>query len=396
MDSESFVQSRSSERIAERLEQLHRGDQWRSCVTLDSASGPHIEIDGKSYLHLCSNNYLGLAGHPDLAQAAAQAAQRWGTGAGSARLITGTSQLAEDFERDLAAFKGAESSLLFSSGYLANLGVVQALAAPGDWLICDELNHASLIDAARLARGSIQVHPHNELDAVRALLERAPEGVGKIILTEGVFSMDGDLAPLQALSSLAQEFDAWLVVDDAHGTGVLGPEGRGACAEAGISSDHLVQIVTLSKALGSQGGAVVGSKAVIDLVTNCARSFIFETALAAPSVGAAQAALRIVEADAPRRDRLTENMRLMQSGLHRLGFGRASDAPTPIFPIILGGNRETLDAAEALKAEGFWVTPIRPPTVASGTSRLRVTVRSDHAAEELERFLDSLGRILAL
>lgn len=390
----SIKRQSRAEQLETQLHELRRRDEWRECVPLGSPSGPKISVEGRSYLHFCSNNYLNLASHPALAHAAAEAAARWGTGAGAARLITGTSTEARLLEEELAAFKGAEDALLFSSGYLANVGLVQALARRGDWLICDELNHASLIDAARLSRAEVRVFPHNDADAVENLLLQAPPDVRRMILVDGIFSMDGDAAPLKRLSELAIEHEAWLIVDDAHGTGVVGPGGRGACAEAGIAGDHLVQIVTLSKALGSQGGAVVGSRPLIQAVMNQARSFIFETALAPPAVAAARAALELVNHEPERRERLRERARFLRRGLADLGYP-APDIPlAPIFPVVLGENRRVLHAADELRALGYWVTPIRPPTVPEGSARLRVTLMCDHTEPEIAGFLEALAGIV--
>jgi 8-amino-7-oxononanoate synthase len=276
---------------------------------------------------------------------------------------------------------------------MANIGLIQALARPGDWLICDELNHASLIDAARLSRAQVRVFPHNDGAAVERLLDQAPADVRRIILVDGVFSMDGDVAPLGRLSALALEHEAWLVVDDAHGTGVVGPDGRGACAEADVSGDHVIQMVTLSKSLGSQGGAVVASRQVIQTVMNRARSFIFETALAPPAVAAARAALQIIRTEPDRRYRLIERCLSLRQGLADLGYELPGAHSIPIFPIIVGENRLALRFAEELRTHGFWVTPIRPPTVPEGSARLRVTLMCDHTEGDVTAFLATLGQI---
>lgn len=396
MTETSLHRQSRSEQLDAQLAELRRRDEWRECIPLGSPSCPRISVDGRSYLHLCSNNYLNLAAHPALASAAAESAARWGTGAGAARLITGTSTEARQLEEELAAFKGAEDALLFSSGYLANIGLVQALLRRGDWLICDELNHASLIDAARLSRAEVRVFPHNDVDAVDRLLQEAPGEVRRVILVDGVFSMDGDLSPLARLSALALEHEAWLVIDDAHGTGVIGPGGRGAAAYAAIAGDHLVQIVTLSKALGSQGGAIVGSRRLIQAVTNQARAFIFETALAPPAVAAARAALELINREPERRVRLRELSRQMRDGLGRLGFTTPADSPAPIFPIVLGENRRVIEIAEELKRLGYWVTPIRPPTVPQGSARLRATLMCDHTPEDVAGFLAALAEVAHL
>ncbi len=386
--------------VAAELDSLREAGLWRECIESESPSGPTIRIRGhaggksREYLHLCSNNYLDLARDERVIEASCRAAQRWGAGSGAARLVTGTSRLAVELERELADFKQAEAAALFSSGYLANLGLVQALAGPSDLLLCDQLNHASLIDAARLARAEVVVYPHGDAEAVAKLLERAPANRRKFVLTDGVFSMDGDVAPLARLNELALEYGAWLVVDDAHGTGVIGPHGRGACAAAGVAGDHVIQIITLSKALGSQGGAVVGARAVVDLVVNRARSFIFETALAPPALGAALEALRIVREDDALRESLHANVSAIRNALRDSGF-EFPDSPTPIIPLLLGGNDRALRIAEQLKDRGYWITAIRPPTVPEGTARLRITVMASHRAEDLERFALDAAEVVA-
>lgn len=398
--------------IAAELDSLRDAGLWRECIELESPSGPTIRIgaqagvedcenregrgdESREYLHLCSNNYLDLARDERVIDAACRAARRWGAGSGAARLVTGTSRLAAELERELADFKQAEAAALFSSGYLANLGLVQALAGPGDLLLCDRLNHASLIDAARLARAEVVVYPHGDTEALGNILERAPSKRRKFILTDGVFSMDGDIAPLARLNEIALEHGAWLIVDDAHGTGVIGPQGRGACAAAGVAGDHVVQVVTLSKALGSQGGAVVAAKPVVDLVVNRARAYIFETALAPPALGAAFEALRIIREDDALRDRLHTNVSTIRRALRDAGFDIA-DSPTPIIPLLLGGNDRALRVAEQLKDRGYWITAIRPPTVPEGTARLRITVMASHRAEDLERFARDAAEVVGI
>ncbi len=368
------------------MDELKRQGLWRECVTLDSAPGPHIIIEGKPYLHLCSNNYLDLATHPQVIEAAIRATRDWGAGSGAARLVTGTSRLAVELEEQLAAFKRAEAALLFSSGYLANLGAITTLAGQGDWLICDQLNHASLIDACRLSGADIKIYPHNDAETVRAILAKAPAHARKLIITDGVFSMDGDLAPLGELNRLALEFGAWLIVDDAHGTGVVGEGGRGSCAQFGVAGDHVVQIMTLSKAMGSQGGAVIAAREVIELMVNRARAFIFETALVPAALGAAKESLRIIAAEPERLEKVKISARMVRAGFAKLGF-ILSDGVIPILPLVYGDADKTLRASEALRERGYWVTAIRPPSVEAGKSRLRLTVTSGHESAELEALI---------
>jgi 8-amino-7-oxononanoate synthase len=377
------------------LERLREADLWRECVALDSPPGPTITIEGKRYLHLCSNNYLDLAGHPALAAAACESAEKWGVGAGSARLVTGTSRLAAEFEAELAEFKRAEAALVFSSGYLANIGLLTALARPGDWLVCDRLNHASLIDGARLSKAQIRTYAHADANDAGRLLSEAPASARKFIVTDGVFSMDGDIAPLPELNEIALRHGAWLIIDDAHGTGVVGPQGRGAAASCGIHGSHIVQIVTLSKALGSQGGAVAGSRAVIDTLINRARSFVFETALAPPALAAARRGLQIAMEDESRRERLRENIQRTHRGLNEIGC-ELPQTDIPIFPLHAGTNADALRLSAKFKQAGYWITAIRPPTVEEGTARLRITVTAGHEPADLDRFIRDAREILAL
>ncbi|MBI1784675.1 8-amino-7-oxononanoate synthase, partial [Candidatus Sumerlaeota bacterium] len=349
-----------------------------------------ITVSGREYLHLCSNNYLGLATHPAVIEGACKATRDWGAGAGASRLITGTTRAAEALERSLAEFKRAERALLFASGYLANIGLICALARNGDWLICDQLNHASLIDAARLSGAAIHVYPHNDAKGAADILARAPREARKFIVTDGVFSMDGDLAPLAELDALAREHGAWLVVDDAHGTGTAGEGGRGSCSHFGIGGEHLIQVITLSKALGSQGGAVVGSAGLVDLLINRARTFIFETGLAPAAIGAAQAALQVLGREPERIEKLRVNAAFIRRGFAQQGFPIIEDA-IPIIPLLVGDNDVAIRASGALKARGFWVTAIRPPSVELGKARLRLTVMAEHDTSELARVVSALA-----
>lgn len=373
-----------------KLAELRERGLWRECIAFDTPPAPEIGRGGSSWVNLSSNNYLDLAADPRVIEGAVDAARRWGAGSGAARLITGTSSAAVGLERALAEFKSSEAALLFSSGYLANLGLMQALFGRGDVLVCDELNHASLIDACRLSRAEIRVHPHGDALAAARLVEDVPPGVQVAIVTDGVFSMDGDLAPLRELDGIARSRGAWLIVDDAHGTGVVGPEGRGAVAHFGLAGDHIIQVVTLSKALGSQGGAVTGTRDLIELLVNRARSFIFETALAPAAVGAALAALEVVRTDPGPRQRLARNVARLRTAMNRAGVA-PPEGITPIVPVITGSNDSALRTSAALRDAGFWVTAIRPPTVPDGSSRLRVTVTAGHEPDDLDRFARTLA-----
>jgi 8-amino-7-oxononanoate synthase len=334
-------------------------------------------------IDLAGNDYLALSRHPAVVEAGVQALRTWGAGSTGSRLVTGSTQLHADLETALADHFGAEAGLVFSSGYAANLGALTALATPGGLIVSDERNHASLVDACRLARSrgsEVAVTPHNEPDPVaKALATRAP-GTGAIVVTDSVFSADGDVAPLADLAAVVREAGAALLVDEAHALGAVGPQGRGAVAEAGLAgSPDVVVTATLSKALGSQGGAVLASQAVVAHLIDAARTFIFDTGLAPASAGSALAALRLVQAEPERGRRVREIAER---------FAVALDAPLPaaaVVSLVLGEPERATAAAEACRREGIHVGCFRPPTVPEGTSRLRIAVRADLSDEDVER-----------
>ncbi|MCC6750501.1 MAG: 8-amino-7-oxononanoate synthase [Deltaproteobacteria bacterium] len=343
-------------------------------------------------INFSSNDYLGLATHPALSDAACHAL-RTTTGAGSARLIGGDLAEHRALEDRVAEYKNTERALLFSTGYQANLGVLTALLSPGDAVYSDALNHASLIDGCRLSRAAIHVFPHADPDALGRLLAEGSRYRRRLVVTDSVFGMDGDRAPLAALARLARHHDAILVVDEAHATGVCGPHGSGAVAEAGIAPD--VQIATFGKALGCFGAAALGSRVLIDYLTNRARSFVFTTALPPAICAAARAALDVAaSAEGDRlRERVQRNLALLHAGLARLG---RDGVPTglPIVPLHLGSPEAALAASAALLERGFFVQAIRPPTVPPGTSRLRISLSARHEPEQLQRLLSALAEVL--
>lgn len=343
-------------------------------------------------INFSSNDYLGLATHPALSDAACHAL-RTTTGAGSARLIGGDLAEHRALEDRVAEYKNTERALLFSTGYQANLGVLTALLSPGDAVYSDALNHASLIDGCRLSRAAIHVFPHADPDALGRLLAEGSRYRRRLVVTDSVFGMDGDRAPLTALARLARHHDAILVVDEAHATGVCGPHGSGAVAEAGIAPD--VQIATFGKALGCFGAAALGSRVLIDYLTNRARSFVFTTALPPAICAAARAALDVAaSAEGDRlRERVQRNLALLHAGLARLG---RDGVPTglPIVPLHLGSPEAALAASAALLERGFFVQAIRPPTVPPGTSRLRISLSARHEPEQLQRLLSALAEVL--
>jgi 8-amino-7-oxononanoate synthase len=366
--------------LAERLEELRGRGLHRRLRLISGPQGPRVLLDGRPVLLLCSNNYLGLADHPRVRQAAAEAAMRWGAGAGASRLISGNMSLHRRLEQRLAEFKGHEAALLFGSGYLANNGAIAALARRGEVVFSDELNHASLIDGCRLSRAETFVYRHADLDHLAWGLRRA-EGRGSLIATDGVFSMDGDVAPLPGLVELARRHDCRLLVDEAHGTGALGPGGRGAVAAAGLVEEVDVIVGTLGKALGGYGAYVCASRETVDYLLNTARPFIFSTAPPPPMVAAAIAALELLESHPHRVERLQAAAHALRDELSAEGF--AAGGETQIVPLLIGEAERTMTLCERLLEHGIFAQGIRPPTVAAGSSRLRLTVMSTHRAGEL-------------
>ena len=347
-------------------------------------------LDGSEVLLLCSNNYLGLADHPRVRRAAADAAERYGAGAGASRLISGDMEIHRTLETRLARFKGTESALLFGSGYLANLGTVAALGGEGGVVFSDELNHASIIDGCRLARAETFVYRHRDLEHLAWGLAQAGERAS-LIVTDGVFSMDGDVAPLPALAELAGRHGVRLMVDEAHGTGAIGPGGRGTVAAAGLEGAVDVVVGTLGKALGSYGAYVCTSSRLRDFLVNRARPFIFSTAPPPPSVGAALAALELLDSRPGVVEHLRRNAAVMRSALvsHDLDVGTSR---TQIIPVIVGDARRATALCERILDGGVFAQAIRPPTVPEGTSRLRLTVMASHRADELDKAARVIGK----
>ncbi len=376
--------------IGARLAELKELGLYRRTRLVSGPQGPNVVLDGRRVLLLCSNNYLGLADHQKVQEAAAEAALRWGVGAGSSRLVSGTMTVHGRLEKRLAAFKGTQTALLFGSGYLANLGVVGALSRAGEVVFSDELNHASIIDGCRLSRAETFIYRHNDVEHLAWGLEQA-QGRGSLIVTESVFSMDGDVAPLQEIAALARRHDVRVVVDEAHGTGCLGPGGRGAVAAARLDRAIDVVIGTLGKALGSYGAYVACDEEVAALLTNSARSLIFSTAPPPPAVAGALAALDVLEQQPRRVERLQANAAVLRTELAREGFDVAGSS-TQIIPLIVGDASTAMRVCEAALERGVFAQAIRPPTVPDGTSRLRLAVMATHTEDELRVAARVLGR----
>ena len=371
------------------LERLEAAGLRRSLRTLETGSAAEVRLDGRSVLLLSSNNYLGLADHPTVVAAACEALRRWGCGSGASRLIAGHLALHAEVEAQLAAFKGTEAALLFPSGYQANVGVITALMGRGDHVFSDALNHASIIDGCRLSRASVHVYPHRDMPALEGLLASTPSGGRRLIVTDSVFSMDGDRAPLHHLAALGRTYHSNLMLDEAHAAGVLGTRGAGLAEAEGLTSEVAVHIGTLGKALGGAGAYVAGSRALIDVVVNRARSFVYTTGLAPASVAAAGAALRLVESEPDRRRALLRNAARLRSGLADLGL--QVDGDTHIIPVLLGDNVLAMRFAAALLERGVLAQAIRPPTVPPGTARLRVTPMATHTDAQIDRALDAFA-----
>ena len=378
--------------IHSQLDALRTEDQLRRRRTLGAPCGPDALVDGSALLSFASNDYLGLATEPALAEAAADAARRWGVGAGASHLVSGHMTPHERLEQELAAFVGAERALFFSTGYMANLGVVPALVERGDAIFADRLNHASLIDAARLSGAEHRRYPHNDMQALERLLE-ASNARRKLILVDAVFSMDGDLAPLPHLFELADRFDAWLVIDDAHGFGVLGPQGRGSLAHAGLAlQPRILYVGTLGKAAGVSGAFVAGTDSAIEWLMQRARTYIFTTASSPMIAAALSASLVLIEAGDARRQRLNQLIASLREGLDGTRW-HLLPSPTAIQPIMIGSNEDALRVSAQLAERGIWVPAIRPPTVPQGTARLRVSLSAAHKPEHVERLVEALKEV---
>lgn len=366
---------------AEALRLLEHRGLLRDLRTVSSATDCWVDLGGRRTLLLCSNNYLGLANHPTLVAAAADAAARWGVGVGASRLISGSLALHHQLETEIASWKRAEAAVLFNSGYHANVGTIAALVGEGDAIFSDALNHASIIDGCRLSRARVVVYPHNDVNALESELARVPAR-RRLIVTDSVFSMDGDMAPLREICELAERYDAWVMVDEAHATGVLGPTGAGLVEQLGLHERVAVQMGTLGKALGCFGAFVAARRDVVRLLVNRARSLVFTTALPPPVVGAALAAVRLVRAEPERRARLQANARALHAALQRMG-APVPAAPSHILPVVLGSEARTMECSARLLERGVWVQGIRPPTVPPGTARLRATVMATHSEDDL-------------
>lgn len=376
--------------LAAVLQQKTDDGLYRHRRTLGSAQGSHVVVNGRELLNFCSNDYLGLANHPDVVAAFQQAAARYGVGSGASHLVCGHSVEHEALEQELAAFTGRERALLFSTGYMANTGIVQALVGRGDAVFEDRLNHASLIDGGLSSGAQFQRYRHNDVAHLAELLEKS-SAEKKLIVTDGVFSMDGDVAPLPELAALARSHDAWLMVDDAHGVGVLGGQGGGVAEHFSLTArDVPVLMGTLGKGAGSFGAFVAGDAVLIDYLINTARPYIYTTALPPAVAAASRASLAIIRNGDALREKLRGLIRHFREGAIGLGL-ELMPSETPIQPLLLGSNERALAWSATLEAKGCLAGAIRPPTVPVGQARLRITLTAAHALADVDHLLQSLA-----
>ncbi|HEY2387559.1 MAG TPA: 8-amino-7-oxononanoate synthase [Candidatus Binatia bacterium] len=381
----------------ERLAGLERDHLRRFLRRFDGAQGPRMTVDGRDVVVLASSNYLGLAAHPRVIEGAARAARDWGTAAGGSRLICGHLGLHEELEERLAALVGFESALTFATGYQANATIIPALVGPGDVVVSDELAHASVVDGVRLSKAAVRVVPHNDHAALSAALDHAASGAAAggaggrcLVVLDGVYSMDGDVAPLREMLAHARRAGAMVLLDDAHGIGVLGANGRGVLEHAGLGADDVdVLVGTLGKAIGSFGAFVACSRVVREYLLNVARGFVFSCALAPPALGAALAALAVLEEEPWRRIRVLEHAARLRRRVGDAGFDTGA-SETQIVPVLIGENAPTMALCEALLARGYYAQGIRWPSVARGTARLRLTALAEHEPRDLDAAADAL------
>ena len=377
---------------ARELAALDTAQLTRTRRVVDAAKGSRLRVGGRDMLAFCGNDYLGLSQHRKLVEASLRGAQRYGVGATASPLVCGHSASHEMLEAELANFVGLPRALYFYAGFATNVGIVPALVGRGDAVFCDALNHACLIDGARLSRAEVHVYSHNDMAALAGQLAAASTAPRRLVVTDAVFSMDGDLAPLQEMLALCERHDAWLVIDDAHGFGVLGPEGRGSAAHLGLRSPRLVCMATLGKAAGVAGAFVAGDATLVEWLMQRARSYVFATAAPAMVAQALRASLRVIATEGWRREHLMRLVARLRAGLATLPWSNPASG-TAIQPLILGGNDTALGVMAGLREQGLWVPAIRPPTVPDGTARLRISLSAAHSEADVDRLLGALAQL---
>lgn len=368
---------------------IREKDLFRVLTELETGQSPEIAIDGKSYILLGSNGYLGLSVAPAVKEAARKALEKYGTGSGGSRLVSGSTDLHRELEDRIARFKKTEAAILFSSGYLANVGTISSLVGEGDVVYSDELNHASIIDGCRLSKADIKIYPHLDTGRLESLLrEDSSRKCRKLVVTDTVFSMDGDVAPLPEITELSEKYGAALMVDEAHAAGVLGKRGSGATEYFGVEERVPVVMGTLSKAVGSLGGYVAGSRKLVDFIRNRVRSYIFDTSLPAPSLAASIAAIDIIENEPERRERLWTLIHRFKSGIEGMGL-KVMPSDSAIIPVLVGEAAPALKFAAVLRERGVYTPAVRPPSVPPGMCRIRVTIMATHTEEQIDAALDA-------
>lgn len=380
------------EDIQKELELLKKDSLYRSFRVVDDPSQPHITVGDQSVLNLSSNNYLGIAKHPLLIEESIKAVKKLGGGATASRLMTGNYPLYQEVEEELARFKGTESALLFNSGYTANVGIITALAGPGDVILSDKLNHASIVDGILLSGAKFHRYRHRDLTHLEELLKKTTEYKRKLIITDSVFSMDGHLAPLPELVALKNKYGAILMIDEAHGGGVFGARGRGLAEAMGVSEDVEVNMGTFGKAFGTMGAYVAGKQILIDYLRNKARSLIFTTGLPPAVLGTIKGSLKVVQEEPWRRETLLTKAQQVRNTLREVGFDLL-DSESQIIPIIVGDNAKTLEFSNKLLEENIMVVGVRPPTVPKNSSRLRLSLMATHTDEDLDLAVSKIIRI---
>jgi glycine C-acetyltransferase len=382
----------AADTIHEELQAIKHSSLYRRLRRVENDQGPTLLLDGREVINFSSNNYLGIANHPALAAAAKAAIDRYGCGSGASRLISGNMTLHEELETKLATFKGTEAALVLNSGFQANTGILSTLTGEGDAIFSDALNHASIIDGCRLSRAKSIVYAHGDLDQLESALKREVVAGRKLIVTETIFSMDGDEAPLGRIVELAEKYGAMVMVDEAHATGIFGSTGAGIVAKLGLRERVAVQMGTLGKALGGFGAYVAGSRALRELLINRCRSFIFTTSLPPAIMAMAMAAIDLVQQEPERREALWNNCRILQAGLRELDFSLGS-GESPILPLVIGDAGKCMQFSERLLEKGIFAQGIRPPTVPPGTSRLRITLMATHTRSQIDRALKAFQEI---
>ena len=374
------------------LDTLRSDGLYRWLRQIEGAQGPRMRVDGREAIVLAGSDYLGLASHPRLKEAARQAIDRYGCSASAARLISGNHDLYPQLEGRLARFKQTEAALVFSTGYLANIGVISALMDSQDVVFSDELNHASIVDGCRLSRAEVRVFPHNDVAVLERLLKGETFARRKLIVVDGLYSMDGDLAPLDEIVGLAERYGCMTMVDDSHGTGVLGKAGRGTAEASGVLGRIDIETGSLAKALGGFAAYVVGSRTLIEYLINKARSFIFTCAMPPAVLATVLEALAVIEEEPERRQRLSENSRYLRGGLREVGF-EVGRGETHIIPLIVGEGERTMRFCQELLDRGVFAQGIRHPSVPRGTERIRLTLTSSHSKADLDAALTALGEV---